>query len=641
MTGFNNKHRRHNGPKATPPTVQEVHTTSSMKHLTDVSFSGMSQLSPPTLKAITEVLKFTHLTEVQAATMPTILQGRDVMAKAKTGTGKTMGFLVPSIEKLVHNPKSFNPGRGSEISVLCISPTRELATQIAKEAKTLLTFHPLKCQVVYGGTNMSSEKSRLKNERCDVLVATPGRLLDHLENSNLAYALKDVKTVILDEADHLLDMGFRQNIEKILTFLPKERQTLLFSATLPVGVKQVAGLALKPDHAFINTVSEEDAATNVQVEQYATIAPLEDQFGILLDLLKQHIAEAEDGNFKIIVFFTTARFTQYMAELVNAAGVEVLEIHSRKSQAFRDKASAKFRAASSAILFSSDVSARGVDYPDVSLVLQVGLPASKEQYIHRLGRTARAGKAGKGVILLAPFEEPFVKGQLKDLPVKVVSPAIPSPETMQAITRAIPKVDRQSIEKAYCAWLGYYNGSRLPAFQRKEALVQAANTLARCMAPNVEDPPEVTKRACSMMGLNGVPGIRVESGGGKRGGGGGGGKRGGPGGGQGGGGGRGPGFSPKKGRTDNGAAAGNGGGGGYGGGGGDGALQQPREYSSGGVYSRGGGGGGGGRYSSSSSRGGGGGGGGGGGRGGYGNRGRGRGGGGGGGGGRGGGGGQP
>jgi len=462
---------------------------------------------------------------------------------------------------------------------------------------------------------MSSEKSRLKNERCDVLVATPGRLLDHLENSNLAYALKGVRTVILDEADHLLDMGFRQNIEKILTFLPKERQTLLFSATLPVGVKQVAGLALKPNHAFINTVSEEDAATNVQVEQYATIAPLEDQFGILLDLLKQHIAEAEDGNFKIIVFFTTARFTQYMAELVNAAGVDVLEIHSRKSQAFRDKASAKFRAASSAILFSSDVSARGVDYPDVSLVLQVGLPASKEQYIHRLGRTARAGKAGKGVILLSPFEEPFVKGQLKDLPVKVVPPAIPSPETMQAITRAIPKVDRQSIEKAYCAWLGYYNGSRLPAFQRKEALVQAANTLARCMAPNVEDPPEVTKRACSMMGLNGVPGIRVESGGGKRGGGGGGGggKRGGGGPG---GGGRGPGFSPKRGRTDNGAGYGSAGGG-------NGA---PHEYSSGGGYGRGGGGGG----RNSSSRGGGGGGGGGGGRGGYGNRGRGRGGGGGG-----------
>lgn len=246
-------------------------------------------------------MHFTHLTEVQDATLPAVLDGGDVMARAKTGTGKTMAFLIPAIEALCRNP----PSKG--ISVLILSPTRELASQIAKEAEALLTFHPFKAQVVYGGTNINSERNRLQG-RCDVLVATPGRLIDHLENSGLASKLQNIRTLVLDEADQLLEMGFRPAIEKVLGFLPRSRQTLLFSATMPQSVQQVAGLALKQQHAFIDTIKEEDSATNVQVEQSYALIPMEQQFVSVFTVLRQHAQEMSDH--KVIVFFTTARLTQ-------------------------------------------------------------------------------------------------------------------------------------------------------------------------------------------------------------------------------------------------------------------------------------------------------------------------------------------
>jgi hypothetical protein len=202
-----------------------------------------------------------------------------------------------------------------------------------------------------------------------VLVATPGRLIDHLENSGLAQKLQRIRTLVLDEADQLLEMGFRPAIERVLSFLPRDRQTLLFSATMPQAVQQVAGLALKQQHSFIDTIGEEDSATNVQVEQSYALIPMEQQFAAIYNVLRRHAEETPDH--KVIVFFTTARLTQYMAALIDAAGLPVLEIHSRKSQSAREKASAQFRTARSAIMFSSDVSARGVDYPDVTLVLQV------------------------------------------------------------------------------------------------------------------------------------------------------------------------------------------------------------------------------------------------------------------------------
>lgn len=287
----------------------------------------------------------------------------------------------------------------------------------------MLSFHLYKAQVVYGGTNMNSEKGRLQRERCDALIATPGRLTDHIENTaGFRARLAGLRVLILDEADSLLDMGFRKDIERILAALPKTRQTLLFSATMPPEVRSVAGLALRRDHAFVDTVGEEASHTHEHVRQRAMVAPMEAQMGVLLHLLRD--LQRADPDFKasamsadaaadpppqlllnilarvcarcesrlsapllsslriahapqtqVIVFFCTARQTQLAAELMGALGLPSLEIHSRKSQAQRDKASALFRAARSGILFTSDVSARGVDYPSVTAVVQARAPA--------------------------------------------------------------------------------------------------------------------------------------------------------------------------------------------------------------------------------------------------------------------------
>lgn len=486
------------------------------RHLTSTTFASLP-LSPSSQRALAEVLRFTHLTEVQNATLPAVLAGGDVMARAKTGTGKTMAFLIPAIEALVRAP----PRQGDGISVLVLSPTRELASQIEKEAEQLLRFHPFKAQVVYGGTNINSERNRLGG-RCDVLVATPGRLIDHLENSGLAQKLQRIRTLVLDEADQLLEMGFRPAIERVLSFLPRDRQTLLFSATMPQAVQQVAGLALKQQHSFIDTIGEEDSATNVQVEQSYALIPMEQQFAAIYNVLRRHAEETPDH--KVIVFFTTARLTQYMAALIDAAGLPVLEIHSRKSQSAREKASAQFRTARSAIMFSSDVSARGVDYPDVTLVLQIGIPSSREQYIHRLGRTARAGRTGRGVLLLMPEEQHFLR-QLRDLPL-AAEPGLPiTQQDNAAVQTALSRVIRDNErlpEMAYAAWLGFYNSAKGMGWD-KPTLVQQANRFASVMG--LAEPPALLKKTIGMMGLKGVPGLRIDSGGGFGGGRGGGGGR--------------------------------------------------------------------------------------------------------------------
>ncbi|GAB4823172.1 hypothetical protein N2152v2_010218 [Parachlorella kessleri] len=477
-------------------------------HLTDIAFSSLP-LSSESQRALAEVLGFTHLTAVQHATLPAVLAGGDVMAKAKTGTGKTQAFLIPAVEQLIHSQP-----RPGNISVLVLSPTRELASQvqldslshlIAKEAESLLTFHPYKAQVVYGGTNIKSELKRLQSGRCDVLVATPGRLIDHLQNSGLAPRLQSIRSLVLDEADQLLEMGFRPAIEKVLGFLPRERQTMLFSATMPQAVQQVAGLALRTNYAFIDTVGEEEADTNIQVDQSFCIVPMEAQLAAVLAVLRQ---QAKVPGHKVIAFFPTARLTQYMAELTNAAGIPALEIHSRKSQSAREKASAAFRSAHEAILFSSDVSARGVDYPDISLVLQVGLPSSREQYIHRLGRTARAGKRGQGLLMLAPYEKHFLR-QLKDLPLEEAQAPAVSAADQAALAAAVANVDPKTAEMAYAAWLGFYNSAKGMGWD-KPTLVQQANMFSGVLG--LPEPPALLAKTIGMMGLRGVPGLRVASG---------------------------------------------------------------------------------------------------------------------------------
>lgn len=437
--------------------------------------------------------------------------------------------MIPTIEQILKKSAQSNNystnSNNNAVHCLVISPTRELAQQITTETEKLLTFHksPSMKKVItfVGGTNKNKDLKILQGP-CPIVVATPGRLLDHLQNSNLQDRMKSLDVLVLDEADQLLDMGFRPDILRILRFLQPSkniRQTLLFSATIPDQVNEIAGLALRSDYHFVDTVGEDSGAqTHLHVQQQLMISSQQGSSSTMIrDLFS--ILEREttsDEPYKIIVFFTTARLTGFMAELFNSVksqtGYKVLEIHSRKAQKARERASEAFRSSNNAVMFTSDVTARGMDYPDVTFVLQVGL-TDRSQYIHRLGRTARAGKDGKGGLLLADYEaHHMTKRELKDMPLEPMS--VPqSSRANFASTQAIQNVSHSegltnSAEQAYRAWLGYYNGHLKKVGWDKKQLVQMANAWGSEVG--LQEQPTLLKKTVGKMGLKGVPGLRLE-----------------------------------------------------------------------------------------------------------------------------------
>ncbi|ONK79142.1 uncharacterized protein A4U43_C01F3360 [Asparagus officinalis] len=448
---------------------------------------------------------YEKMTIVQEATLPVILKGKDVLAKARTGTGKTASFLLPAIEVVSKLPLLACDRKGSPIFVLVVLPTRELATQVATVANTLTKYHSsISVQVITGGTKISAEQKRLRTKPCQILIATPGRLTDHIKNTaGFSAQLKHLKVLILDEADRLLDMGFRKDIEKIIAAVPTERQTLLFSATVSNEVRHICKIAMKNDHEYINTVEEGTEETHAQVSQMHLVAPLGDHFPILYSILSEHISD--DSDYKVIIFCTTAMGTRLVASLLSQLRMNVREIHSRMNQNKRNRVSEEFRKSKSLILVSSDVSARGVDYPDISLVAQLGVAASREQYIHRLGRTGRKGKEGKGILILAPQEKYFLS-KIKDLPLAEASIPTVDPNVKKKVKQALSNVDMQTKESAYQAWLGYYNGDKFVG-KDKNNLVNLANEYSRSMG--LEIPPAIPRKILSKMhlGLN-IPGLR-------------------------------------------------------------------------------------------------------------------------------------
>ena len=484
---------------------------SDTSYLTDVKFNSLP-LSKESLGALTQKMKFTCMTQVQHLTFNLILEGNDVLAKAKTGTGKTVAFLLPSVENLIKTSSKVVDGN---IDILVISPTRELAFQISEEAKNLVSLHCLKVVCVVGGTNIKSDITSLYG-KVHVLVGTPGRLIDHIQNHGLNQRLSNLKVLVLDECDRLLDMGFRPDIEKIIRSVNKNRQTLLFSATTPASMNKFKCIALKENHSVVNTMGDDEEQTNCQTEHFVTVAPLEKQIEVLAYLLSTHIKKVDQ--YKIIVFFTTARGAGYMAELFTAAGFTVVEMHSRKNQNQRTKAADIFRTGNRVIMFSSDVSARGVDYPDVTLVVQVGL-TDREQYIHRIGRTGRAGCSGQGILLAFPDEEitmmnTFLKEfaptkiSITDQDLENDSGATALRQTLNYIRST--KSLRKSGHQAYQAWLGFYNSNLRKLKWTKIKLVEMANFYSSTIG--LPEPPNIAKKIVSKMGLKGIPGLKIGGG---------------------------------------------------------------------------------------------------------------------------------
>ncbi|KAG0143812.1 hypothetical protein CROQUDRAFT_660791 [Cronartium quercuum f. sp. fusiforme G11] len=465
----------------------------------------------PLSEGLKAAIPFETMSEIQAATLDAVLSGQDVLAQAKTGTGKTLAFLVPAVERL-RNLKPSPPDQ--QISVLIISPTRELAAQIANECQPLLAGTSLGVQCVVGGTNIRTEVNKLRNQRCDVLVATPGRLKDHLTNNNLGKQFGRLQFFILDEADRLLDMGFKPDIDQILRSLPERssvpRQSMLFSATIPPEVLKVKNAVLLPQHAHISTLKAEDINAHLHVPQTFVIAHLHDHLAALLEIINQDIADHGPSS-KPMVFFPTARATGLGAEVLKCClkgKMPVFELHSRINQNIRTKTAKQFKDCQKGVLVTSDVSGRGVDYPNVTTVVQVGLPMTAEDYVHRLGRTARGGATGKGIIILAPFEEGFLnQGQMRTMPLKPhPSLALDHAETHAALDQ----IDQKEKDQAYQAWLGYYKGRMKLCGFSPERLVQVANDYVReGLRYQSELMPGLLAKTVGMMGLKGVPGLRI------------------------------------------------------------------------------------------------------------------------------------
>lgn len=361
-------------------------------------------VSAPTMAAI-ESFGFSTMTEIQTLALPPLLEGKDLRGTAKTGSGKTLAFLVPAVE-LLHK-LNFQPSDGT--GVLVLSPTRELAMQTHEVAQQLLEEHNknassshLTCSVVTGGTDKAME-AKLLRKGASILVATPGRLLDHLRSTD-QFCLQRLVCLVLDEADKMLEKQFENAMMSILNILPKDRQTMLFSATKTPKTNKLVAVALKPDFVDVNVSAKKKAVTVDTLKQAYVVCPSEKKFLFLYNIIKSF-----EKKKKMMVFFSTCDAVKFYHELLKYIQVDVLCIHRKQEQTLRTKSFKKFASASAATLLCTDVAARGWDIPGVDYVLQFDPPHDPSEYIHRVGRTARGDRSGEALLVLREEELPFVR----------------------------------------------------------------------------------------------------------------------------------------------------------------------------------------------------------------------------------------
>ena len=355
-------------------------------------------LHPSTQKAITQ-MNFTRMTDIQARTIPPLLSGVDLLGQAKTGSGKTLAFLIPAVELLLRIGFKARNGTG----ILIIAPTRELALQIYGVARELTEFHHFTHGIVMGGANRKAEVDRLQ-KGVNLLVGTPGRLLDHLQNTP-GFVYSHLAALIIDEADRILEIGFEQEMKDILRRLPSQRQTMLFSATQTQNIRDLAKLSLKSNPLYISTSEHSEVSTVAGVEQGYVVCDSQHRFLLLFTFLKKVALKK-----KVIVFFSTCAATQFYAELLNYIDLPVLELHGQQKQNKRTATFFEFVNAEKGVLLSTDVAARGLDIPEVDWIIQFDPPEDPKEYIHRVGRTARGdGRRGKALLFLLPTELMFLK----------------------------------------------------------------------------------------------------------------------------------------------------------------------------------------------------------------------------------------
>lgn len=336
---------------------------------------------------------YTEPTPIQAQAIPHVIAGRDLMAMAQTGTGKTAAFTLPMLQRLLpHASTSASPAR-HPIRALILAPTRELAIQVHESVVTYSKHVPLRTTVVYGGTDIKAQKPALMNG-VEILVATPGRLLDHVESRNLQ--LNQVQILILDEADRMLDMGFMPDLKRILALLPKQRQTLLFSATFSEDIKKLAQEFLF-DPVTVETARRNAAGENIK--QSVCMVDQHDKFHALVELIRSR------GVKQVLIFTRTKLAAAHVSKQLDRSGISADAIHGDKTQQERIKALDAFKSGAIMALVATDVAARGLDIDQLPLVINYELPTHAEDYVHRIGRTGRAGALGEAVSLVDGSEE--------------------------------------------------------------------------------------------------------------------------------------------------------------------------------------------------------------------------------------------
>lgn len=360
---------------------------------TPTDFASLA-LAQPLLTAIAQQ-GYTKPTPIQAKAIPEVLAGHDLMAAAQTGTGKTAGFTLPILHQLIVD-NAGKPAPGCP-RVLILTPTRELAAQVHESVRTYGSQTRITSMVMFGGVNINPQISALKKP-VDILVATPGRLLDHVSQKTLN--LSAVKTLVLDEADRMLDMGFIRDIRKILALLPAKRQNLLFSATFSDDIRQLArGVLQNPTEVSVNPPN----TTAQRVQQTVHLVAQSDKRDVLSHIIR------ESGWHQVLVFTRTKHGANRLAERLVKDGLQAAAIHGNKSQSARTRALDGFKTGKVSVLVATDIAARGLDIDQLPQVVNFELPNVPEDYVHRIGRTGRAGAAGHALSLVDREEMKYLK----------------------------------------------------------------------------------------------------------------------------------------------------------------------------------------------------------------------------------------
>jgi len=382
-------------------------------------------LSQSVLQAL-ELKGYGTPTPIQAQAIPHVLEGRDLLGIAQTGTGKTAAFMLPSIDRLVAADKRPKP---RSCRMLVLAPTRELAGQIADSARDYAKFAHLKVVTVFGGTSVSRNRQDVARG-VDILIATPGRLVDLCDQK--ALDLSQVEILVLDEADQMLDLGFIHALRAIVRLLPQKRQTLFFSATMPNAIKQLAGQYLS-DPTQVSVAPQ--ATTAERVQQYVCFVGQAEKQALLTLALRKGLHSGEMD--RVLIFTRTKHGADRVVKKLAQSGIRSNAIHGNKSQPQRERALGEFRQGSVRVLVATDIAARGIDIPGVSHVVNFELPNVAEQYVHRIGRTARAGREGVAISFCAQDERDYLR-DIQRL-TRVTLDQVPLPEGLRAEVEIVAK----------------------------------------------------------------------------------------------------------------------------------------------------------------------------------------------------------